>query len=312
MKHPACPDNPPMLVISRQQLIGLSILTLLWGVNWPVMKLGVTGFPPLSFRMLSMWLGLPVMALSLYLLKAPFAIARAHWRELGWLAVFNMFIWHSLIIIAVRHLSSGRAAILGYTMPIFAALLGAWLFQQRLSARAWAGVAAAGAGVLLLLWHEIFQLAGRPLGVLLALLSALGWAFGVHLMRRTRIPVPTLTLSFWMTVLASVFLTVLALLFERDQWHWPAAQNAYAIAFNALLIFGLAQTLWLSLARHLPPVASTLSVMLIPVIGVLGGALWLGESLHWQDLIAVLLLVAAIASVLWPSPAAATSASRSS
>jgi drug/metabolite transporter (DMT)-like permease len=41
--------------------------------------------------------------------------------------------------------------------------------------------------------------------------------------------------------------------------------------------------------------------MFIPVIGVFTGALWLGEVLRWQDWAAVLLMVVAIASVLWPS-----------
>jgi drug/metabolite transporter (DMT)-like permease len=47
-------------------------------------------------------------------------------------------------------------------------------------------------------------------------------------------------------------------------------------------------------------VASTLSVMFIPVLGVFIGAAWLGEVLHWQDWAAVVLMVVAIASVLWP------------
>jgi drug/metabolite transporter (DMT)-like permease len=54
------------------------------------------------------------------------------------------------------------------------------------------------------------------------------------------------------------------------------------------------------LARDLPPVASTLSVMFIPVLGVFSGAWWLGEVLHGQDWAAVALVLAAIASVLLP------------
>ena len=54
----------------------------------------------------------------------------------------------------------------------------------------------------------------------------------------------------------------------------------------------------------MPPEASTLSVMLIPVLGTFSGALWLGEALHWQDYAAVLLMVAAIASVVMPPRAA--------
>ena len=59
--------------------------------------------------------------------------------------------------------------------------------------------------------------------------------------------------------------------------------------------------LWLVLARSLPPAASTLSVMMIPVLGAVSGALWLGEALHWQDAAAVVLMGVAIGSVLWPA-----------
>jgi drug/metabolite transporter (DMT)-like permease len=62
-----------------------------------------------------------------------------------------------------------------------------------------------------------------------------------------------------------------------------------------------AQAAWLSLARNLPPLASTLSVMFIPILGVFSGAYFLHEALHWQDWAAIVLIVLAIASVLWPA-----------
>jgi drug/metabolite transporter (DMT)-like permease len=289
--------------LSRQQLVILVLLTLAWGINWPVMKLGVTAYPPLSFRALSIWLGLPVLAAALVWLKVPFRVPRRHWGELLWLAATNMFVWHACIILAVRTLSSGRAAILGYTMPIFSALIGAVLFSIALSRRGWLGVSAAALGVLLLLWHEFTQLAGRPAGVMLALVAAATWALGTQLLRRTRIEVPTLAISFWMTALTGVVMSVLAMLFEMDQWRMPSATAGWSIAYNAVLIFGFAHAAWFWLARGLPPVASTLSVMLIPVLGVFSGALWLGEKVHWQDWAAVGLMVVAIASVLWPARA---------
>jgi drug/metabolite transporter (DMT)-like permease len=127
-----------MHALTRQQLILLVLLTLIWGVNWPIMKFGVTGFPPLTFRSLSMWLGLPVLAAVLLWRRVPFRVGREHWRELAVLTVFNMLFWHTLIILAVQSLSSGRAAILGYTMPIFSAVLGAIWFGQRLGEPGWA------------------------------------------------------------------------------------------------------------------------------------------------------------------------------
>ena len=286
---------------SPRQFVLLVLLTLVWGINWPVMKLGVTGFPPLTFRAISLVLGLPLLALVLVVLKVPFRIPRHHWPELLRLTATNMVVWHVCIILAVSTLSSGRAAILGYTMPIFSAMLGAWFFSARLVPRAWLGVSAAALGVLLLLWHELTHLAGRPLGVLLALVAALVWALGTQLLRRTRIGLPTLTLSFWMMALTTLLMIALSAVFERGAWRQPPPATTWAIVFNAVLIFGFAQAAWFSLARGLPPIASTLSVMLIPVVGLFSGALWLGEVLHWQDWAAVALMVVAIASVLWPA-----------
>lgn len=287
--------------LTRRQLWTLITLTLVWGINWPIMKFGVTGFPPLTFRSGSMLMGWPVLGVALVLMKVPFRIPREHWREVFKLALFNMFVWHTLVILALPNLSSGRAAILGYTMPIFSAVCGVWWFNAPLRARQWLGVAAAGVGVLLLLWNELTHLAGQPFWVVMVLIAAAMWAYGTQRLRHTDVPVPTLTLAFWMTGLTTVWLTLLAVVFEMDRWVEPSPSTLASMVYNALGVFAFAQAAWLTLARGLPPVASTLSVMFIPVLGVFSGAWWLGEVLHWQDWSAVVLMVVAIASVLWPA-----------
>ena len=290
-----------MQALSRRQFTVLIALTLVWGINWPIMKLGVTGYPPLTFRTLCMVLGLPVLGGVLVALKVPFRIERRYWLELFRLAVFNMFFWHALAILAIHSLSSGRAAILGYTMPVFSAVIGALWFGDRLSPRAWGGVASAALGVALLLWHEFSGMAGKPLGVLMMLAAAATWAVGTRMLRRTTLPVPTLAIAFWMTAMTTVVMTGLAFALERNPWRWPSPVGWGAVLFNAFGVFVFAQAAWFYLARGLPPVASTLSVMFIPVIGVFSGALWLGEVLHWQDWAAVALMVLAIATVLLPA-----------
>ena len=140
-----------------------------------------------------------------------------------------------------------------------------------------------------------------PLAALGMLVAAAVWALGTQQMRRTRIAAPTLAIVFWMTVATAVPMTALTALFEHDRWGLPDAPTWSAIAYNAVLIFGIAQPIWLVLARNLPPVASSMSVMMIPVLGTIAGAWWLGERLHWQDGAAIALVLVAIASVMWPA-----------
>lgn len=286
---------------SSRQLVLLVLLTVVWGVNWPIMKLGVQHFPPLSFRAVSMWLALPLIAAALRYQRVPLALPRSFWLPLLGLALPNMVLWHCLVISAIPMLSSGRAAILGFTMPIFSALIGWVLYRERLGGRAWGGVLAALLGVVLLLWHEVGALGSRPIGVAMMLLAAVSWAVGTQLLRRMTLPVPLLSAAFWMVLVGALALSLGALTLERNQWHMPNAPALAAIVFNGVLVLAFAQIVWFYLARQLPPLASTLSVMFIPVLGVFTGALWLGEVLHWQDWAAMGLMVVAIASVLWPS-----------
>jgi drug/metabolite transporter (DMT)-like permease len=290
---------------TRRMLWVLLVLTIVWGINWPIMKLGVSGspahpesYPPLTFRALSMWLGLPVLAAALKLMKIPLAAPRATWRPIARLTLTNMMVWHVIVILSVQALSSGRTAILGYSMPIFAALWGGLLFGDRLDRRQMLGVAAAGLGVVLLLAHEFGKLGGAPWAALAMLFAAAVWALGTHELRRSTIPLPLLTIAFWMTALTAIAISLLALALEHERWRWPPPHTVWAIAYNAVAVFGFAHAAWFFLARHLPPVASSISVMLIPVLGTFSGAVALGEPLHWQDFAAVVLMAVAIAAVL--------------
>ena len=289
-----------MPAFTFRQIVCLLLITLLWGLNWPVMKLGVSVFPPLTFRMVSLWMAVPVLALVVCQQKAPWTVPRAAWPALGKLTLTNMLLWHGLMITAMPLLSSGRAAILAYTMPIISAMLGTALFGDRLKGRAWVGVGAAAAGVLLLLWHEVAAMGSRPVGVLLMLGAAASWALGTQWLRRTALPVPLITVTFWMVLCTAVMMTLLSVGLEIKRWQWPSSQAWLSITYNGLLGIGFAQAAWFFLARTLPPLASTLSVMFVPVIGVFSGAVWLGEVLHWQDAVAVGLMVLAIGSVLLP------------
>jgi drug/metabolite transporter (DMT)-like permease len=294
---PARPAGRPLLV--------LALLTVVWGLNWPVMKLGVSGppdapvsFPPLTFRALSMLIGVPVLALGLMALRVPLSLPRRDWAATLRLTASNMIVWHVLIILALPALSSGRAAILGYTMPVFAALWAVVLYGERPGLRQVLSVAAAALGVALLLAHEFARLAGSPAAVAMALGAAAVWAFGTHELRRATLAVPLLTVVFWMTAVTAVLMAALAWIFEGARWQFPAPHVQGAILYNAVGVFGFAHAAWFFLARTMPPLASSVSVMLIPVLGTFSGAWWLGESLQGQDFAAMVLMVLAIGLAL--------------
>lgn len=285
--------------MTRKDFVLLAFLILFWGLNWPVMKASVREFPPLTFRTLSMFGGLVVIFVAARLQRASLRIPAGNALTVVKLAIPNMLFWHAFIIVGVKLLSSGRAAILGYTMPVWAVLSGLVFFGERINGRALIGIVLAMGGAALLLSSEFAHIAGQPLGTLFALVAAAAWGYGTVLMKRTKLDMPTISLTFWMLVLTTVAMTVFCVLIEQPQWRMPNALEWGGIVYNAVIIFGYAHVVWFRLARLLPPVVSSLSVMFIPVLGTFSGAWMLGETPQWQDYVAMLLILGSMSTVMF-------------
>ena len=288
-------------MITRAQLAGLVGLTLVWGLNWPLMKFSLRELSPIYFRAVTMTGG-ALMLLAWYRLRGvPMRLPRSAMLPVLLLALPNIFGWHLFSILGVQELASGRAATLGFTMPIWTVLLGALFFGQGLSRRALVGMACAGAAVALLVAHEVTALAGRPLGVLWMQIAAVSWALGTILMRRSTLKLPTEALTVWMMGLSSAgFWLVASALEPAPSWRFSAPMWA-ALLWGAAMNYGVAQVIWFGLARSLPPQASTFAIMAVPLVGTLSAALIVGEVPGMLDFVAAGFIMLAIASALLPS-----------
>lgn len=289
-------------MIRGRALIGLLALTLMWGVNWPIMKFSLRELSPVYFRAVSMSGGVLIL-LAFYAMRgSSLRLPRTAWLPVVWLALPNVFGWHLFSILGVQELASGRAAILGFTMPIWTTLLAIVFFGERLSGRVAFSAACALAAIGLLLAHELTTLAGKPLGVLWMQIAAFCWALGTILMRRTKLELPTTTITVWMMAITAVgFWLVAPQLEPWPSWRFSPLMWA-ALAWAAAINYGVAQIFWFGLARDLPPTASAFSIMAVPIVGIVTAIPLVGEVPHWQDFVAAIFVIAAIAAALLRRP----------
>ena len=243
-----------------------------------------------------------------WLLRVPLAHRpRAQWGAVARLALTNMIVWHTVVDrLSVQALSSsGRAAILGYSMPIFSALLGHGRCSVTGSAHArpgrrgrrrpGRGAAAGGTSSA-----SVSGAARRRASGMLAVGRGVGAMARIGCAART-IPVPTADhrvlddrddgTTLVMTAAVRCLTETRAL--GRAAGRTPRGAR---LPSTRSLIFGFAQPLCLVLRSRAPcrrwPRRS-ISVMLIPVLGTLSAAR--GSSarqLHWQDFAAMVLMVA--------------------
>ena len=292
---------PPSLV---WLLIGL---TLGWGFNWPLLKLAVTEMAPMRFRTWCLVAGAAGL----------FAMARAgglrlrvpsgQWPRLIIIALFNICGWNICAIYGVSLMASGRAAILGYTMPVWSVALSVWLLGEPFTRRRALGVALGISGMLFLLGGEIQAVGRSPLGAVCMLGAAVTWAVGTVLMKRWPVDLPASAFTAWQMVIGLAPILAIALFAERGPFNPFVLSTGpfLAVLFNLVVAFNFSYWAWYKIALLAPVGVSSLSVMMIPVVGVFSGVLVLGEVPSWSDYVALLLVVGALATVMLPPRAVA-------
>jgi len=279
----------------------LAALTFAWGFNWTAMKVALAEVPPWTFRSLCLGLGSAVLFAVLRLSGQRFVVPRGQWGRLAVLAFLNITCWNMLVAFGVALIPSGRAAILAYTMPVWAVPLSVWLLGERLTARKLAGLALGLVALGLLLGERLLSLGAAPLGSLLVLGAALTWALGTVMQKRYPVRMPAGPYTAWIMLLGGVPIFFGALLFEdpetlRGVRLWPAL----GVVYNVLISFAFAHWAWIKIATSVPVSVFSISMLVIPVIGVLSGVLFLGEQPSWAEITALVCVLGALATVIRP------------
>jgi len=279
----------------RRALVLLALLTLVWGTNWPLFPVVMREVSVWTFRAISMT-GAGLLLLAVARLRGqPLAVPRRHWRALLLGALVYLAVWNIASALAAVLIPSGQAAVLGFTMPLWAALISWLVLGERLTPRQGLAVGLAGCGVLLLAWRSLGAYAEAPLGLALALLSALGWAVGTLIIKRSGIAVPATVLTGWQLLLAAVPVIAGAFAFGDGRWFWPSPLTLLVMAYITIVPMGVGNVAWFSIVGLLPANVAGLSSIMVPVVAMLSGALVHREPLGPVQLAAMACCAAALA-----------------
>lgn len=301
-------EGAPQRTGLASSLALVTVLGLTWGCNWPVLKVGVTALAPLTFRTAT----LPFAALGLLAIAKlsgeRAGIPRAWWTRVAALAFCNITLWNVLIVFGVQQIPAGRSAIIAYTLPIWSVLFSLWLLHEPLSGRKIAGLALGMAGLAVLLGEEAINVRRAPVGTLLILGAALAWGLGTVLIRRWSPPLPHAALTGWMMLLGWIPVALAAPVLDPGLRSLSAMSGGawFAVLYNIFLSGAIANWVWFRMARTMPVAVSSLSSLLVPVIGVFSGMLFLGERPGASEFVALALVLASVASVMWPARGART------
>lgn len=295
--------------MKRTDLAMLLTLAALWGSSYLFMRLGAGEFGTVPFA--GMRAGLAaVLLLPLAACRPGLATLRTHWRQVALVGLTQSALPFVLFSFASQTIHTGLSAILGATTPLFTAALSRVWLGERLGVSRLIGLGTGLAGVAWLVWDK----AGIKSGggeALLAIAACLGaamlYGFSANYTRQHTAAVPPLVVAAGSQLASALFLA------GPVVWSWPAVAPS-AGAWSALLALAVACTavayvLFYSLIARVGAARTVSVTFLIPVFGVLWGAVFLREAITPGLLLgcATVLAGTALANGIVRLPAAWTS-----
>ena len=214
-------------------------------------------------------------------------------------AVFNMVGWHLFSAYGLTMVPAGRASIIAFTMPVWAALAAIPVLGERLTVPVVAGLALGMAGLGVLIGHDIAILGNAPVGGLMMLGAAISWGIGTVLFKRFSWRTPVATVIGWQLLFAAIPVGAGALMLEPVpdllELSGPAiVALVYVLAFPMVFC----QWAYFKIVSLFPAVYAAVGVLAVPMVGVISSLIVLGEPIGWREVLALALVSSAIFTVL--------------
>jgi drug/metabolite transporter (DMT)-like permease len=283
----------------------LFLVASLFSPSFLFMKVGLTGFPPLTLATLRVAIAAMMMWGFLRVTGHCFPHTWAVWRKLFVVGLFGNALPFAMFCLGETRADSGSAAILNATTPIFTVLLAhVYIADERIRAGRAAGVAIGFLGVLCLFLPQIeggFLRGGTSWGYGAFLAAAMCYGFASVYTRKHLRDVPARITSGAQLICATVLLFPMAMLVERPFHLRPGAAAIGSVLALSILGTAVAFTLMFSLLRKTSATFVSMVTYIIPPAGIALGAVFLDEHVGWNALAGCALILMGVMGVngLW-------------
>ena len=280
--------------------IGLVLLVVtIWGGNFIAMRIGALEIPP--YFLLALRLTIAALAL-VWFVRSPRGMI------LPLLAIsFTMCILHfGLALVGLKHVEAGTGSLAMQAAVPFAALL-AWIFFGEIFGwRRILGVALAFAGLTII--SGVPQLGERSDMFFLMVISALCFSIATIQIRQLG-NTNFMSINAWVCIFSAPMAFLVSWVFEVGQWNGLMAANTptiLGIVYMGLIASVFGQGLWYRLLPRYQTNQVMPYTLLVPVLGILFGIIFLGETLNWELVVGGIMTITGVAAIVLRSSGALT------
>ncbi len=282
--------------ITPAGLAFLAITSVGWGFNWPVTKYLLGELPPLTLRGSTGVVGAVLLALLALLRGQSLRVPRHLWPRLVLAAILNVGCWMVLMGLALLWLPASEAALIAYTMPIWASILAWPILGERPNLLRIISLVMAFAGLAAIMGGDGLAASAAKLpGIVMALGGAIGFAVGTVLAKKLPLNLPPLSAAAWQIGIGCLPIALVGLAVENSDFAGLSGLGWSLLFYSTVVQFCIAYLSWFAALARLPASVAAIGTMAVPVIGVAASALALHEPLGPGQIAALIFTLAGVA-----------------
>jgi drug/metabolite transporter (DMT)-like permease len=282
--------------IAPSGLAFLAITSICWGFNWPIIKFLLGQLPPLTLRGATGVIGAGVLAALAMARGQSLKVPAAVWPRLLLAALLNVTGWMVLMGLAMMWLPAGEAALIAYTMPVWASMLAWPVLGERPTVLRTIGLAMAFAGLASIMGGNGLTATEAKLpGIAMALGGAFGFALGTVLSKRLPIHLPAIPAAAWQIGIGCLPIAIIGLGIESTHLERVTPLGWWLLLYAVVIQFCVAYLSWFAALARLPASVAAIGTMAVPIIGVTASALALHEPLGPGQIAALVFTLGAVA-----------------
>jgi drug/metabolite transporter (DMT)-like permease len=281
--------------IAPAGLLFLAVTSIGWGFNWPITKFLLAHLPPLTLRGTTGVVGASLLAGLAILRRQTLHVPRELWPRLVLAAFLNVGCWMVLMGFALLWLPASEAALIAYTMPVWASILAWPILGERPNLLRVISLVMAFAGLSAILGGNGFAASLSKLpGIVMALGGALGFAVGAVLAKKLPINLPPVSAAAWQIGIGCLPVAIAGLLIEKADVSGLSGSVWVLLTYATVIQFCVAYVCWFAALARLPASVAAIGTMAVPVIGVVVSAIALHEPLGIGQIAALLFTLAGV------------------
>ncbi|WOH85036.1 DMT family transporter [Bradyrhizobium sp. BEA-2-5] len=282
--------------IAPAGLMFLAITSIGWGFNWPATKFLLGELPPLTLRGTTGVIGAVLLAVLALIRAQSLHVESRLWPRLVLYAALNVTGWMVLMGLALLRLPASEAALIAYTMPVWASIIAWPVLGERPTVLRTLGLVMAFAGLATIMGgNGIAASAEKAPGIIMALAGAFGFAVGTVFSKKYPIHLPPITAAAWQIGIGCLPISIVGLLVETTHLDRITTVGWWLLVYSTVVQFCIAYVSWFAALARLPASVAAIGTMAVPVIGVVASAVALHEPLGPSQIVALLFTLAGVA-----------------